>query len=109
MIRTQEQQLYTGITTDVQRRWKEHCSGRGAKFFRTQKPKTIAYLENSSTRSQASKREFQLKQMSKKSKEQLVSTSFDQTQSLVTRLGMMLEVELTSRASTSVELGHADT
>ena len=58
---------YTGITTDVNRRWNEHCghsgSKLGAKYFRGRKPKQLVYQEDGHTRSTASQREFQIKKM----------------------------------------------
>jgi putative endonuclease len=76
MIRTSDGQLYTGITTDMQRRWREHCSGKGgARYFRTRRPQAICFLETHSDRSSASKREAQIKAFSKTSKEALVAAS----------------------------------
>lgn len=83
IIETDKSQLYTGITTDVDRRWQEHCavaSGedrkkgikeKGAKFFRTQKPVTIVHRESFKNRSEASKRESKIKKMTRLKKRQL--------------------------------------
>ncbi len=69
---------YTGITTDVKRRWKEHCgysgSKLGAKYFRGRKPKALAYLEDGHTRSTASQREYQIKKMTKNDKIKLLNS-----------------------------------
>lgn len=74
MIRTSDGQLYTGITTDMQRRWQEHCSGKGgARYFRGRKPETLCLLEEQSDRSSASKREAAIKKLSKTAKEALVA------------------------------------
>lgn len=74
MIRTNDGQLYTGITTDIQRRWHEHLSSnRGARYFRTRKPQVLALLEAHPNRSTASKREAAIKKMSKLNKESLVA------------------------------------
>lgn len=76
MIRTNDGQLYTGITTDVQRRWREHNTGKGgARYFRTRKPKAVCLLEMHPDRSSASKREAQIKAYSKTAKETLVATA----------------------------------
>ena len=76
MIRTVDGQLYTGITTDIQRRWQEHLSGKGgARYFRTRKPYLLALLENHPDRSTASKREAAIKKMPKSDKELLVLSS----------------------------------
>lgn len=75
MIRTQDAQLYTGITTDIQRRWHEHLSGKGgARYFRARKPQALCFLEEHLNRSTASKREAAIKKLSKIEKEFLVST-----------------------------------
>ncbi len=75
MIRTSDAQLYTGITTDMQRRWQEHLSGKGgARYFRARKPQAICFLEEHPDRSSASKREAVIKKISKAEKELLVLT-----------------------------------
>jgi putative endonuclease len=82
MIRTESGQLYTGITTDIQRRWRQHMSGQGgARYFRTQKPKFVCYIEEQPDRSSASKREAAIKKMPKLVKETLITTQKDQASS----------------------------
>ncbi len=74
MIRTKDGQLYTGITTDIQRRWQEHSSGKGgARYFRTSKPESLCLTEQHPDRSSASKREAEIKKMPKLAKEALVA------------------------------------
>ncbi|HOY23460.1 MAG TPA: GIY-YIG nuclease family protein [Cellvibrio sp.] len=74
MIRTKDGQLYTGITTDIQRRWQEHCSGKGgARYFRTSKPESLCFTEQHLDRSSASKREAEIKKMPKLAKEAVVA------------------------------------
>lgn len=53
--------LYTGITTDVDRRFKEHTSGVGGHYTRAQKIKRVVYTEKHPDRSSASKREAEIK------------------------------------------------
>lgn len=73
MIRTKDNQLYTGITTDIQRRWQQHSSGKGgARYFRTSKPESLCLTEQYPDRSSASKREAEIKKMPKQAKETLV-------------------------------------
>ena len=75
MIRTNDGQLYTGITTDIQRRWQEHSSGKGgARYFRARKPERLCLLEKHPDRSSASKREAEIKKLTKTLKETLVAT-----------------------------------
>lgn len=74
IIRTRDAQLYTGITTDIQRRWQEHISGKGgARYFRGHIPQALCFLEQHADRSSASKREAAIKKLAKKDKESLVS------------------------------------
>lgn len=60
--------LYTGITTDVNRRLNEHNSGKGAKYTRTRLPVMIVVVSEVGSRSEASKEEYRIKQLTKKEK-----------------------------------------
>jgi putative endonuclease len=73
IILTKRQRLYTGITNDMRGRWQSHLDGKGAKFFRIDKPAHIVYLENGHDRSSASKRESAIKQLSRAQKLTLIS------------------------------------
>ena len=53
--------LYTGITTNIQRRFKEHSSGKGGAYTRSKKVERVLYAEQFNTRSQAQKREYEIK------------------------------------------------
>ena len=64
--------LYTGITTDVPRRLQMHRSGKGAKYTRGRQPLELAYTEVCDDHSQALKREWQIKQLSRAEKEKLI-------------------------------------
>lgn len=72
IILCSDNSLYTGITTDPERRFREHADGSGAKYFRGRKPLRIVYLEGDHTRSSAGKRELQIKKMSHSDKTALV-------------------------------------
>ena len=75
LIETEGGRLYTGITTDVERRYQQHCSGRGgARFFRTDPPARIAYREACDDRSQALKREAAIKKWSHQRKRALIES-----------------------------------
>ena len=67
---------YTGITTNVIRRWNEHSGNlgkkTGAKYFRGRKPHKLVYVEGNHNRSSASKREIQIKKQTKIQKMELV-------------------------------------
>ncbi len=70
IIEADDSSYYTGITTDVERRFEEHSSGPlGAKFFNGRKPVKIVYREDSHTRSSASKREAEIKKLTRMQKQ----------------------------------------
>jgi len=68
IVLTQRQRLYTGITTDMQRRWQQHGEGKGAKFFRGDKPKQLLYLQNGHDRASATRQEIAIKQLTRPQK-----------------------------------------
>ncbi|MFA7405781.1 MAG: GIY-YIG nuclease family protein [Pelobacteraceae bacterium] len=72
IIQCSDNSLYTGITTDPERRYRQHSEGGGAKYFRGRRPLEIVYLESGHTRSSASKRELQIKKMSHGDKTELL-------------------------------------
>ncbi|MGB1263319.1 MAG: GIY-YIG nuclease family protein [Cognaticolwellia sp.] len=74
-LRCADNSLYAGITTSLGRRISEHneCNKKGAKYTRVRRPVNLAYAEPQPNRQQASRREYQLKQLTKAKKEQLVS------------------------------------
>lgn len=73
MIRCMDNSLYTGITTDVKRRYEEHEKGRGAKYTKVRKPIKICTVFQVEDRSSAGKLEYFIKNLSKKEKEILIS------------------------------------
>lgn len=74
LIRTRQGALYTGITTDVRRRFDEHCdTGKGAKYLRGRGPLALVYETKIGNRALALKIEYRMKRLKKKIKEQIVS------------------------------------
>ncbi|MDX8387404.1 MAG: GIY-YIG nuclease family protein [Ghiorsea sp.] len=69
LIRCKGNMLYTGITTDVKRRFSQHESGKGAKFLRGKAPLLLVHQEHVGTHSEALKREATIKKWSKSKKE----------------------------------------
>jgi putative endonuclease len=67
--------LYTGITTDVDRRFLEHKSGEGAKYTRVRGAKKIVYIEECENRSEASKREAAIKKLKREEKIELINNN----------------------------------
>jgi putative endonuclease len=64
--------LYTGYTTEPERRVKEHNEGRGAKYTRGRRPVKLVYLEGFSDKSEAVKREKEIKKLPREKKLSLI-------------------------------------
>jgi putative endonuclease len=60
--------LYCGWTNDLEKRVKAHNEGKGAKYTRARLPVTLVYYETFETSVEAQKREYQIKQMTRKEK-----------------------------------------
>lgn len=72
MVECADGTLYSGITTDLERRISEHNdSDKGAKYTRAKRPVRLVYSEQCLDRSTASKREYELKQLSREEKKEL--------------------------------------
>jgi putative endonuclease len=75
IIEADDHTLYTGITTDIDRRFAEHLQGqKGARYFNGRTPLRIVYREDGHSRSSASRREIEIKRLSRSEKEQLIVT-----------------------------------
>jgi putative endonuclease len=75
IIQTVYGKLYTGITTDLERRFREHFEKKqGARFFNTSLPKQILFRETHPSRSTATKREIEIKKMNRLQKLSLIQT-----------------------------------
>ena len=74
IIEASDASLYTGISTDVERRFDEHSTGpRGARYFNGRNPLRIVYREDGHSRSSASRREAEIKKLSRDAKQQLIA------------------------------------
>lgn len=71
ILRCGDGSLYTGITTDVQRRLEEHRSGKGAKYTRGRGPLELVYTEDCGDKSTALKRELEIKALPREEKQKL--------------------------------------
>ncbi|MDH5354397.1 MAG: GIY-YIG nuclease family protein [Gammaproteobacteria bacterium] len=75
IIEADDRSLYTGISTDIDRRFREHCDKTvGARYFNGRKPVEVVYRESGHNRSTASKREIEIKKLSRRQKLSLIST-----------------------------------
>ncbi len=70
--------LYTGITTDVERRLSQHAARRGAKYFRGRTPRRLMYLESRHTRSSATRREAMIKKLQRVGKDRLILSKMNE-------------------------------
>jgi putative endonuclease len=76
ILRCADNTLYTGITTDISRRVSEHNGHKlGAKYTRARQPVNVVYQETFTSRSEAAKREFAIKKLTKDNKELLISNN----------------------------------
>jgi putative endonuclease len=76
ILKCANESLYTGIATDIERRIDQHngIQKGGAKYTRVHRPVALAYVECFSSRSEALKREYVIKQLSHTEKEKLTRT-----------------------------------
>lgn len=73
LLRCADNSLYTGITTDLDRRLNEHNgSNKGARYTRSRRPVKLVYSETLINRASASQREYAIKKLSRHAKEQLI-------------------------------------
>jgi len=75
IIRCSDDSLYTGISTDLQRRFNQHATGCGAKYFRARKPVELVFSEAGHSRSSASRREREIKALDRSAKLALISSA----------------------------------
>ena len=75
ILRCGDGTLYTGITTDVEKRLAQHRGGRGAKYTRGRQPLELVYREECGSHSDALKREYAVKRLPRGRKENLISGS----------------------------------
>ena len=69
--------LYTGYTTDVERRVAEHDAGEGAKYTRGRTPVTLRHVESFDSKSAAMSREHEVKSLTRAEKEALIDHEGD--------------------------------
>ena len=74
IVKCNDNTLYTGITKDLNRRVYEHNnSNKGAKYTKARRPVKVVYKENAINRSVASKREYEIKQLKREDKLNLIN------------------------------------
>lgn len=73
VVRCADRSLYTGVTTDAERRVAEHNDGRGARYTRSRCPVALVYVEKVDDRGSALRREHEIKRMTAEGKRRLVA------------------------------------
>ncbi|GAA0086646.1 GIY-YIG nuclease family protein [Clostridium sp. MB05] len=72
ILRCSDNTLYTGWTTNLDKRLKTHNNGKGAKYTRARLPVEIVYFEEFDNKKDAMKRECEIKKLSRKEKLNLI-------------------------------------
>jgi putative endonuclease len=72
LVECRDGSFYCGYTTDIEKRVINHNKGIGSKYTKRRRPVRLIYFEELSTKSEALKREYEIKQFSRKAKEDLV-------------------------------------
>lgn len=73
IVECKDGSYYTGWTTQLEKRIKTHNSGKGAKYTRAKRPVKLIYYEEYSNKIEAMKREYEIKQFTRKQKEKLIN------------------------------------
>jgi len=74
ILRCRDDSLYTGITNDLERRLRQHNHGSASRYTRSRRPVTLAYREAAANRSQASRREAEIKKLNRRAKLELIGS-----------------------------------
>ena len=79
VLRCSDNTFYTGYTSDVERRVREHDAGDGAKYTRGRTPVELVHVEAFDSQSAAMSREYEIKQYTRAEKERLVESGDAET------------------------------
>jgi len=87
MIKASDDKVYTGITTNIRRRWQEHESMSkggclGSKFFRGRRPSQLLFFRQGYDRSSATRFEMAIKKLSRQRKLELIASETNQLSGL---------------------------
>lgn len=72
IVRCRDQTLYTGWTNQLEKRIEAHNAGKGAKYTKARRPVELVYFATFEHKSEALKREYQIKQLKRSEKEKLI-------------------------------------
>lgn len=77
ILLTQKGTLYCGYSNNVEKRFIEHYTGKGAKYTKSHKPIRIVYTKSFKTKSEAMKEEYRIKRLTKKQKLELIYSTIN--------------------------------
>ena len=72
ILKCSDGSFYTGVTTDIDRRFREHQEGKASRYTRTRRPVVLIYQEKCGTRSRSLARECAIKSLNRRRKEELI-------------------------------------
>lgn len=78
MLRCKDNTIYSGFTVDIEKRVETHNAGKGAKYTRARLPVELVYYEEFGVKSEALKRERELKKYTHKEKEEIINIFIEQ-------------------------------
>ncbi len=73
IVKCKDETYYTGWTNNLDRRIRMHNEGKGAKYTKTRLPVKLVYHESFQTKEEAMSREYQIKQLTRKQKEEMIT------------------------------------
>ena len=79
IVECSDHTLYTGWTNDLEKRITAHNEGKGAKYTKTRRPVRLVYFETFATKEEAMSREYRVKRLSRRKKQQLIAGIQDRT------------------------------
>ncbi|MEI7903939.1 MAG: GIY-YIG nuclease family protein [Candidatus Firestonebacteria bacterium] len=102
--------LYSGISNNLEHRYKMHNSGKGAKYTRSRRPVKLIYFESFRSRLRVMRREWEVKTFSRKKKESLIKTkNVEQiARALIFKNGFLLVAHEKGAANTFLPGGHIE-
>ena len=105
MLRCKGNRIYTGYAVEVEARYNEHCSGRGAKFTKAFPPESVLRTFELETREEALRLEARIKRLKRPQKELLAAGDSELESGLRAGLGALLKPRKKRRKKCSAKRG----